>query len=362
MSKDISRRLSDLKARRQGSNMMLDSTFAERAGMESFEARSTGEWAKYTLGILQEVDSEYTANSIAEGERVKNQIKNRVRTGVTFEYQGSVPLNVHIRRVSDIDVLVLLSGYLTYDTNGARASTYLPWTGPSGIDQLAHLRKELEVELKAAFYEADVDISGDKAIGLSGGSLRRKVDVVPSHWNDSTTYQTSHEKKDREVCIFQKNSRSTFKNRPFLHIDKVNEKDRRCNGGVKKVVRMLKNLKADSDNPSSISVNSYEIAGLVYHFEDQPITLPVYRELALVAATQQQLDRLINNKHWTMGLTTPDGIRKIIDSEAKFDSLKLLRDEVNVLAKNLALELTRRAWVDDNEAIRALQESYISEY
>ncbi|MBI6705125.1 hypothetical protein YA0089_22580 [Pseudomonas viridiflava] len=60
-----------------------------------------------------------------------------------------------------------------------------------------------------------------------------------------------------------------------------------------------------------------------------------------------------------MGLTTPDGIRKIIDSEAKFESLKLLRNEVNELAKNLAVELTRRTWINDSEAIRALQESYI---
>ncbi|WP_122559193.1 hypothetical protein [Pseudomonas viridiflava] len=363
MSKDVSRRLSDLKSRRQGTTtMMMDSITANRAGMESFEARSTGEWAKYTLGIMQQVDPKYTNNSVAEGERVKNQIRNRIRTGVTFEYQGSVPLNVHIRGVSDIDILVLLSGYLTYDRTGSRASDYYPWTGPGGIDQLVFLRSELEVELKAAFYEAEVDISGDKAIGLSGGSLRRKVDVVPSHWSDSVDYQASQNKRDREVQIFQKKSRTTFCNRPFLHIDEINEKDRRCYGGAKRIIRMLKNLKADSDNPSAISVNSYEIAGLVYHFEDEPISLPAYRELALVAATKQQLDRMIAYKDWTMSLVTPDGIRKIIESEAKFESLKLLRVEVHDLAKNLAIELSKRAWIDDSEALRVLHESHISEF
>lgn len=362
MSKDVKRRLSDLRSRRQANFMAMDSIVANSVGMESFEARSTGEWAKYTLGVMQEVDPKYTATTIAEGERVKNQIKSRISTSVLFEYQGSVPLNVHIRGASDIDILVLLSGYLTYDPSGVGAKSYLGWTGLSGTDQLAFLRSELEDGLEAAFPEADVDTSGDKAIGLSGGSLRRKVDVVPSHWHDSATYQASKDKKDREVCIFQKASQTTFKNRPFLHIDKVSEKDRRCNGGAKKIIRMLKNLKSDSDNPSSIAVNSYEIAGLVYHFEDAPISLPVYRELALVAAASQQLDRMIANKQWTMGLDTPDGIRKIIDSEAKFNSLSLLRAEVNELAKNLAIELTRGSWITDNEAIRTLQESYVSEY
>lgn len=362
MSKDVSRRLSDLKARRQDSRVVMDSIAANSASMESFEARSTGEWSRYALGAMQEVDPKYTATSVAEGERVKNQIKNRIGTAITFEYQGSVPLNVHIRGVSDIDILVLLSSYLTYDANGSGTAVYLPWNGPSGIDQLAHLRRELEIELKAAFYEADVDTSGDKAIGMSGGSLRRKVDVVPSHWHDPVAYQASKSKKDREVSIFQKHSSTTLRNRPFLHIDKVSEKDSRCNGGAKKIIRMLKNLKADCDNPSSISVNSYEIAGLVYHFEESQISLPVYRELALVAAARQQLDRMINNKQWTMELMTPDEIRRIIDSEAKFDSLRLLRAEVDELAKNLAIELTRGHWITDNEVIRTLQESYVKEY
>ena len=55
-----------------------------------------------------------------------------------------------------------------------------------------------------------------------------------------------------------------------------------------------------------------------------------------------------------MGLITPDGIRKIIDSEAKFESLKLLRAEVNDLLKNLAQELTGQSWVADSEAVRVV--------
>ncbi|WP_238343394.1 hypothetical protein [Pseudomonas sp. RW3S2] len=367
MGKDVNRRLTDLKSRRQGSSstFAMDSLVTNaRSLQEKFETRSTGQWVKYALGIMQEVDPTYTKNSVAEGERVKNQITNRVATGVRFEYQGSVPLNVHIRGVSDIDILVLLDRYLTIDMQGARANTndYSDWVGPSGVAQLSTLRSELETALKAAFPAATVDISKDKAIALSGGSLSRNVDVVPSHWHDSAAYQISQDKKDREVKVFQKHTFNTFLNRPFLHIDKINQKETRTYGGAKKVIRMLKNLKADSDNPASILVNSYEIAGLVYHFEDLPISVPGYNELALVAATKQQLTRFIDNKPWTMSLLTPDGIRKVIDSDEKFNSIKLLRDEVSELAKNLAIELTSRYWIDDADTLRTLRESYISEY
>ncbi|WP_262384143.1 hypothetical protein [Pseudomonas fragi] len=366
MGKDVNRRLTDLKSRRQGSSstVAMDSIFANsRSLSEKFETRSNGQWAKYTLGIMQEVDPTYTRNSVAEGERVKNQISNRITTDVKFEYQGSVPLNVHIRGVSDIDILVLLSRYLTIDLHGSRANTtdYSTWVGSSGTSQLAFLRSELESSLKAAYPAADVDITKDKAIALSGGSLSRSVDVVPSHWHDSAEYQNSKSKKDRGVKIYQKNTDDTFLNRPFLHIDKINHKDARTSGGAKKIIRMLKNLKADSDNPSTMLVNSYEIAGLVYHFEDGPISLPGYNELALVAVAKQQLTRFIDNKRWTMELMTPDGIRKIIDSEEKFNSIKLLRNEVSELGRNLAIELTSRYWIDDLETLKALRESYIAE-
>lgn len=366
MGKDVNRRLTDLKSRRRGSSstIVMDSITANsRSISEKFETRSSGQWAKYALGIMQEVDPTYSKNSVAEGERVKSQITNRIATEVQFEYQGSVPLNVHIRGVSDIDILVLLGRYVTIDLNGARANTadYSSWVGPSGIAQLTSLRSELESALKTAYPAADVDISKDKAIALSGGSLSRKVDVVTSHWHDSATYQVSKSKKDREVKIYQKATGDTLLNRPFLHIDKINQKDAVTRGGAKKIIRMLKNLKADSDNPSAILVNSYEIAGLVFHFEDVSMSVPGYNELALVAVAKQQLTRIIDNKLWTMGLTTPDGIRKIIDSEEKFKSLNVLRDEVSELGKNLAIELTSRYWIDDLEALKALRESYIAE-
>ncbi len=364
MGKDVNQRLSDLKSRRRGMSYTMDSIASTTKSLtEKFEYRSTGKWTKYALGIMQEVDPSYTRNSVAEGERVKDQINNRVATKVKFEYQGSVPLNVHIRGVSDIDILVLLDPYLTIDSSGCRANTpdYFEWTGSNGIDQLAILRTELETALKAAYPAAQVDDNGDKAIGLSGGSLARKIDVVPSHWHDSAAYQVSQNKKDREVKIFQKRTRDTFLNRPFLHIDKINEKDRRTSGGAKKTIRMLKNLKADSDNPSRILINSYEIAGLVNYFEDSSINIPIYNELALIAATKQQLSRMIEDKNKTMSLVTPDGIRKIINSEEKFNSLRFLKEEVDELAKNLATELTSRYWLNELETIDTLKKSYTPE-
>lgn len=365
MSKDINSRINDLKARRRGSTSttILGELNKSFTGVENFEKRANKDWTKYALGIMQEVDKEYTNNSIAEGDRVKNQIKTKIKTPVEFEYQGSVPLNVHIRGVSDIDLLVLHGRYVTIDQKGSRATSghYSDWTGAPGPDLILSLRHELESILENSFPTAAVNKKGDKAIGLSGGSLARKVDVVPSHWHDSALYQDTLSKKDRGVKVLEKSKHSLFLNRPFMHIEKVTTKDLLTSGGAKKIIRMLKNLKADSEHSDSIKINSYELAGLVYHFDSSNITVPRWNELSLIAATKSELAKMLNNKEKTMSLVTPDEIRRIIDSEEKYYSLALLFLEVHTLAENLARELSQNFILNEQQVIKALKESYIPE-
>ena len=59
----------------------------------------------FALGAMQEVDPTYTRISIETAERVSNQLSKRTSGNLEFELQGSVPLNVHIRGVSDVDLL-----------------------------------------------------------------------------------------------------------------------------------------------------------------------------------------------------------------------------------------------------------------
>ena len=66
------------------------------------------------------------------------------------------------------------------------------------------LRCECETLLDRRYPQAKVDKTGSKAIKLSGGSLRRAVDVVPSQWHDTIAYQASGAKHDREVLILNK--------------------------------------------------------------------------------------------------------------------------------------------------------------
>lgn len=84
-----------------------------------------------------------------------------------------------------------------------------------GVDAMAlvlgglviDLRHRLEAALKDAYPAAEVDCTGAKAIQLSGGSLRREVDVVPASWNDTAEYQRTQSEDFRGVNILDKPAR-----------------------------------------------------------------------------------------------------------------------------------------------------------
>ncbi len=339
-------KLANMKSRRRGSDstaaLSKSASFAAEDAMsftESYESRGRTEAIKYALGAMQELEARYTKISIEEGNRVRDQLRNGLSAAdipVTFEYQGSVPLNIHIRFASDIDLLVLHDGFLTVDWTGPRAPSYSTRPGNVLTDMLK-LRRTCEAILEQKFPAVTVDKAGAKSIALSGGSLQRKVDVVPSHWHDTSAYQQSQAKHDREVKVLNKAEYTLISNRPFLHMRRIEEKDQRVNGGVKKVIRLLKNIKKDSSQ--DIKLTSYDIAALIWHMNDSSLAKPYYLELSLVAEVQKYLQLLVDNPLYAQTLNVPDESRKIIDTPDKLTSLQKLKAEVEELAIDIAREI-----------------------
>ncbi len=338
-------KLSNMKSRRRGSDSLAalnkSASFGEDSltFTEAYESRAKTEAVKYALGAMQELEAKYTKTSIEEGNRVRDQLKNGLSTvgiPVTFEYQGSVPLNIHIRFASDIDLLVLHDGFVTVDWTGPQAQTYSTVSGNVLVDMM-RLRGTCESILELKFPAVTVDKTGAKSIALSGGSLLRKVDVVPSHWHDTSAYQHSRAKHDREVKVLNKDDFTLITNRPFLHMQRIEEKDQRTAGGVKKAIRLLKNIKKDSS--LDIKLTSYDIAALIWHMNETALSKPYYLELSLVAEAQKYLQFLAENPTHAKSLDVPDQSRKIIDSTEKLISLHYLKGEVEQLAIDIAREI-----------------------
>jgi hypothetical protein len=363
MARNINERLSSLSARRKGADrlavvtadsMAYDSYQRKLYVPESWESRAGGKpYTRYALGAMQEVDPDYTRISMQTAERVANQLGKRVGSfDLEFRLQGSVPLNVHIRGVSDVDLLTLIDKrFLSYDASGVRAGTYWPSTDTS-LQLLSQLRAEEEPALRKAFPAAAVDTTGSKAIKISGGSLARSVDVVPSHWYDSADYQRTGELHDRGVIILDRKANRTVTNYPFKHIKLVSDQDLLAGAGLRKAIRLCKNVKADADK--SIALPSFDIAAIMYHADLAALRLGAWHELAILAETQRHLDYLYYHPDEAKSLYVPDGTRRIFDTEAKLSALLSLSCEMDELSKAVANEHDLFASVSTNDRARQL--------
>uniref|UniRef100_UPI0035ADEF11 hypothetical protein n=1 Tax=Hylemonella sp. TaxID=2066020 RepID=UPI0035ADEF11 len=339
MAGDINKRLQQLRARRDGSVRLTTDSLAptvllKSVPQEAWESRGKTDqpYTRYALGSMQAVSADYTRVSIETADRVANQLA-KANLNVEFRLQGSVPLDVHIRGVSDVDLLAVENVFLTYYTAGAKAKRGF-YTSPSNrtsVEVLTALRTKIEPALKGAFPAATVDTSGSKAVKISGGSLLRDVDVVPSHWLDTVLYQDTDRETHRGVTILDKKKSIAIENHPFLHIELVRKRCDETYGGLRKSIRLCKNVKADSDR--NITLPSFDIAAVMYHANLSALRMGSFYELSILAETQRHLDALACDHELAKTLYVPDGSRRIFDSNEKLQGLNELSKEMDDLLK-----------------------------
>lgn len=354
MAKNYEARAKAMKARRQndGKNVTLESILKSNSAdyytqntlnsyaTEDYERRGKTSALKYALGAMQEVDPQYTQVSLGEAERVSKQVEDgldrKYGKSVETALQGSLPINVHLRRSSDVDILVFPKNFLIYSRTGVNASTYFP-SDLNKVDVARELRHQCAQHLADAYTTATVDDSGAKCITITGGSLRRDVDVVPAFWYDTDAYQQSKEKKDRSVQVFDKKKIEFNDNKPFLVQYNINSKDALTAGGCKKAIRLLKTLKADADD--EINFSSFNIMSVVYRMSDTELRHHRAYEGALIVSLRNWLNYLGTNLNVLRNLDAVDGSRKVIQNTNDEAAFQLLRSEVNDLVEQIAIEV-----------------------
>lgn len=357
---DFEKRLKSLKDRRQGSRerAIYDSTelgvlSANRAineGLdyrvqESFEKLNESNGTKYAIGAMAPVNDKSTEVSINEGNRVADSlIKSLTNRGesVTKRLQGSVALDIHINKHSDVDMLIVVTNPVNIELPQVHLNGYSAASDPRKlIDIVKDVRHKSEIILPINFPKVEVNCKGNKSIALNGGSLARKVDIVPAIWFDSIKYQKSGEEHDRGIKIYHKEDHELILNYPFTHIKLVNDRDTNYSGNLKCVVRLMKNMVADMPDYKKIvakRLSSYDLASIGYHM-NRDLELSPYLRLGLVEKTRSHLSLLLGAKEYRESLDVPDGSRKIFDKEEKTAALKILANEFDDLANSIFKEL-----------------------
>lgn len=328
---DYEKRLTELKNRRQETLFYKSASEYEflEPIMESYELLTIPKSLKYALGAMQEVDNTYTQNTFKTGERVKNQLKKLEDEGhrLSFRYQGSVTNKTHIRSHSDIDLLIITEKFYSLEPPQKSSS---PYSG-NPTDELYQLRLDATNLLKNAFPAVNVDTTGAKSISLEGGSLSRKVDVVPSNWYDTLQYKQLLEDKYRGIMILDCHEMNRFSNTPFYHNYLLGLKDDSTLTKFKQIVRLLKTLKADAD--IKINLSSYDLAAIPYHMKDLKY-IESDNPVRLIENTFYYLLELCRNDDKRNSLYVPDESRKVFE-KASLEDLQRLTLELGNLHSDI---------------------------
>lgn len=362
---DFEARLRKLKDRRQGTRelVLLEKGYSSWDSgdyriQESYEKLTESPGVRYAIGAMAAVNTQSTQVSIDEGNRVSDTLIGLLKTdGINSSkrMQGSVALDIHIEGHSDVDMLIICEDTILVQTPKLDGSSCFASDNRPMVDIVAELRTKSEGKLTSRYYEAEVNCSNSKSISMEGGSLRRKVDIVPSCWYHTHDYQRSRQERDVGIKIYDKKEHSLLGNFPFKHIARVNDRDAKYSGNLKKVIRLLKNIVADMPDykkSKAKSLTSYDLAGIAYHM-DERLNIPSYMSLALVEQTRDFISLLKASETYRNTLQVPDDTRKIFNTDSKTEALEILSKEIDDLAYSIFRELRPSVESYDSNVIKS---------
>lgn len=297
---------------------------------ENYERLHDDESIKYAIGAMQPIDPEYTAVSFAESMRVQKHIApacDTIGVRVEFRNQGSVTNDTHIKAHSDVDTLVIHCGFFDLQPP-QKASIRYPG---NPLEDLKLLRRTSAQAVKSGFPEVDIDISGARSVSLTGGSLRRDIDLVFANWYNTLNYAKTGDKLWRGVNVLDNNLETRVMNLPFLHNALIKEKNSRVDGAASKMIRLLKSLIYEANEQNGLS--SYDITSLIWNMPDRLLAYGHGQELQLMQSTLAYLCHVDQEDAYRNGLKVPNETRLLFGTEGASSA------ELKVVIKYLAVLL-----------------------
>ncbi|MDI9312951.1 MAG: hypothetical protein QM535_22260 [Limnohabitans sp.] len=342
MAKNYRQLTESIRGRLNPENFAIKKAFSDELSTISYSDVLT-----YIRLAMKGVEPEYTQKSRDAGERVKEHLGKELKD-VSFKYQGSVMTDTHIKGYSDIDLLTICEKFYQPDTRNFKEIIETPerrakyyqtsidklqkeinltsYTG-NALNDLRELRLDSERILSSVYQTRD--LTKPKAIKIKNLSLNREVDIVIANWYDDVSSVINDKGDSRGIQIYNKETHSRESaDFPFLSIKRINERSSETNGRLKKMIRFLKNSKANSDH--EIDLSSFDINAICYD-----IKVSDYQNLSfyeLVPVLYNQMKSICTNQTHADDLVSVDGKEYIYRNRpAKLTNLKLLLAEVEAI-------------------------------
>lgn len=332
-------RLRNIQARK------FDGTLNESALSNSFDSYDMPENLKYLLESMRPIDKRYNDITLQASDNVRNHLERELNLhfGRDYRTQGSVICGTNIQVHSDIDLLSIVARYMYLHPGVPNNSPYTDSDPKIDIEQL----RDQASKIMKAIYDS-VDVSGAKGISIYNKNLKRKVDIVFAYWYDTPGYYENKDEYYRGIQLFDFPARSRqIADYPFAHIQNVNWKGDNTNDGSRRGIRLLKNLKADSDQ--SIDLSSFQITTIVHSIENLRLQYGVGSEWKIAKAISEEMNTLIEIPTYRKQVKSPNGVEYPLSEDQTVQEIKKLKLDLDELLIDTAKEAQNPA------LIRALQ-------
>lgn len=325
---DYTKRLQNIQSRK------FDRELNESVISKSFSSRELPENIKYLAESMRQIDQKYNNKTFDAASRVQKHLQDNYKLHFNRAYktQGSVKTDTNIKVHSDFDLLTIIDRYHFLEPGLPNESSY---NESSPDDDIKDLRNQSIKILKGIYDE--VDTSGAKSISIFNKSLNRKVDIVFCFWYHSKKYIETKDEHFKGVYLYEFPTESKVRDFPFAHINNVNHKGTSTSDGSRKGIRLLKNLKADSD--TTIKLSSFQLTSLVHTIENTSLHYSFGNELSIAKAISDEMNKLINEPNYRKSVKSPTGLENPFEKDEVIPEIRKIKEDLDTLIIDSAREL-----------------------
>lgn len=326
---NYSKRLNNLRTRK------FDSALNESTLSKGFDSYDMPENLKYLMESMRPIDKKYNDITLQASDNVQNHLERELNLHFSRDYrtQGSVICNTNIQLHSDIDLLNIIARYAYLPPNIPPPNPYTESDPQIDIEQL---RDQATKIMKSKYDE--VDTKGAKSIWIYNKNLRRKVDIVFAYWYNSEQYLQHGSEYYRGVQLYdffaKEKQNADF---PFANIQNVNHKGDSTNDGSRRGIRLLKNLKADSDQ--KIELNSFQLTTIVHNIENARLQYSLGSEWQIGKVVSEEMNTLIEIPTYRKKIKSPNGTEYPFLQDSTVAEIKKLKADLDELLMDTAKEV-----------------------
>lgn len=318
MIQDYNILLENLQGRR------FDEARRESILSESFEESEYGDCIKYCLECMHEIEPSYSYKSFHIARKLQEKLNKELQArniNVDFRYQGPIQTETHILLFGGIELIVLQE---SFDNT--------PWK------TVKDLTREIIDILSADPNYQSVDYSDKYHINVKSVKPTCEINILPAIWLENPDFKETRREIDRGILEFNFQKKTKRKYLPFRNIARVNSKDRKTNGGLKSIIRLLKTLQRDAQE--KISLTNYEISSLMYAVPDKQLIYDQKKPLSLLGIASAQLNRASSDQKFIETLISPSKRELVFGKKpGKIEEITKLKVELDKLIVDIKEEL-----------------------